>query len=107
VALRMFRMVHDSPYQYTSDDVIFTVYADRQRIPAKARTAARLAFFSKPQACLRGSDLAKRYGWGIHSDSQGRIALYGIDSDEYRRLAHGKDFIGRSVAVKAAMRSRR
>ncbi len=27
-------------------------------------------FFSKGQPCLRASDLGKKYGWGIHSDSE-------------------------------------
>jgi hypothetical protein len=80
VALRAFRMIHDHPYRYTSDDVIFTVHADRAGIPATKRDFARTEFFSKGQACLRASDLAKRYGLGNPSRQQrkGR-ALRGRD----------------------------
>lgn len=109
VALRTFRMIHDHPYRYTSDDVIFHVYADRNSIPAAKRAAARTEFFSKGQACLRASDLCKKYGWGIHSDADGRIALYGVETDAYKDLASGKRLgkDGKPVTVKRAMRSRR
>ena len=36
---------------------------------------------------LRSSPLGKRYGWGIHHDADGRIALVPLGSDEYRALA--------------------
>jgi hypothetical protein len=71
VAWRAFQLIHGHPYRYTSDDVIFTVYADRRGIPAAARGKAREAFYAKPQACMRGSDLAKRYGWGITPTPRG------------------------------------
>lgn len=110
VALRSYRMIAEHPYRYTSDDVIFTVYADRQGIPEAERPAAREAFFAKPQACLRASDLGKRYGWGIHSDAEGRVALYGVETEAYRRLAAGGAAVegGPPVAVvNRAMRSKR
>ena len=109
VALRTFRMIHDHPYRYTSDDVIFTVYAERKGIPAAGHAAAREELFSKGQACLRASDLGKKYGWGIHSDAEGRVALYGVETAEYRELASGKrpGKNGQPVTVKFAMRSRR
>ena len=49
--------------------------------------AARAAFFAKGQPCLRSSALAKRYGWGIHSDEGGRVALYARESERYAQLA--------------------
>jgi hypothetical protein len=109
VASRTYRMIHDHPYRYTSDDVIFAVHADRHGIPASERAAARAAFFSKGQACLRASDLGKKYGWGIHSDAEGRVALYGVETDEYKALARGERLgkRGEPVTVKLAMRSRR
>jgi hypothetical protein len=103
VAERTFRMIHDHPYRYTSDDVIFTVWADRNGIVQKDRPKARAAFFSKPQPCLRASDLGKKYGWGIHADGHGRIALIGVETAEYQAFATG----ARGVAIKIAMRSSR
>ena len=109
VALRTFRMVRDHPYRYTSDDVIFTVHADRAGIPASKRAAARKEFFSKGQACFRSSDLAKRYGWGFHSDGDGKVAVYGVDTAEYKAFASGTRLgsNGKPITVKPAMRSSR
>ena len=102
IAWRTWRMIADAPYAYTSDDVIFGVWADRQGIPDAERDDARAAFFSKGQACLRASDLGKKYGWGVHSDGEGRIALYGMETEEYRRLLDDPD-----VAVTRAMKRSR
>lgn len=108
VAARTYRMIAEAPYTHTSDDVIFTVWADRRGIADANRAAAREEFFSKGQACLRASDLGKRYGWGVHADDAGRVALYPLGSAEYDSLAAGVDpGDGRAVVVKQAMRSRR
>lgn len=107
VAERTFRMIADAPYSHTSDDVIFTVWADRRDIPAAEREDAREQFFSKGQPCLRSSDLGKRYGWGIHSDSRGRVALVSLESPEYARLSKGEDAAGAPITVTPAMRSAR
>jgi hypothetical protein len=32
------------------------------------------------------SVLAKRNGWGIHNNAEGKIALIAVDSPEYKRL---------------------
>lgn len=109
VAALTFELINTHPYRYTSDDVLFEVHAARKGIPEQERGAARAAFFAKPQACLRASDLGKRYGWGIHSDAQGRVALYGVESAEYTALLKGKSPAQPSgpVLVKQAMRSKR
>ncbi len=110
VALRTYRMLAAAPYRYTSDDVIFGVDADRHCIPESERPAARTEFFAKPRACLRASDLGRRYGWGIHSDAQGRVAIYGVETDEYRKLAAGESLDGAKGEVSVitrAMRSKR
>jgi len=108
VAERMHAMIVDAPYVHTSGDVIFTVWADRRDIPEAERPASRAEFFSKGQACLRSSDLGKRYGWGVHSDAEGRVAIYGIDSPEYAAFATGTSPIdGTEVTVRPAMRSKR
>ena len=107
VAARTYGMIAGAPYAHTSDDVIFTVWADRRDIAAADRDAARAEFFAKGQPCLRSSDLGKRYGWGVHSDAQGRVAVYPLGSAEYRALAGGSAPDGTRVAVTAAMRSSR
>lgn len=100
LALLQYEMIAAQPYRYTSEDVIFLSHAEHKGIPEADRPAEREKFFSKGQACLRASALGKRYGWGIHSDSEGRVALYAIDSPEYQRLA-GDDAVGHLKAMRS------
>jgi hypothetical protein len=68
------------PYAMTSDDLLHAAHAER------GGEMSRETFFAKPQACLRASPLVKQFGWGIHHDAEGRIALLGMESDAYRAL---------------------
>jgi hypothetical protein len=86
VAEMQYALVARSPYKYTSDDVLFRVYAERNDIPKEEHQTAREQFFSKGQACLRASPLTKTYGFGVHSNSEGKIALYGMETPEYEKL---------------------
>ncbi len=102
VAALQYALIAEHPYAYTSDDVLFEVYALRRGIDDAAKPAEREAFFAKDQPCLRSSPLGKRYGWGIHHDEQGRIALVAVGSSEYDALASDP-----SLTRVKAMRSRR
>ncbi len=86
VAWMQFEMIHSHPYRYTSDEVIFAIYAAKNRIAPEDIESQRAAFFAKGQPCLRSSPLGKRYGWGIHFDGESRVALYARESDDYVRL---------------------
>ncbi|MCA6363696.1 MAG: hypothetical protein IM638_11720 [Bacteroidetes bacterium] len=90
VAELQFKMIYDNPYKYTSDDVLFEVYAQRNAIKPADKKAARETFFSKGQACLRASPLTKRYAWGVHHNEEGKIALYPAGSAEYKKFATDK-----------------
>ncbi|GAB3008911.1 DUF6157 family protein [Niabella terrae] len=79
-------MIGGHPYRYCSDDVLFQVYALRNQLPETKYTAARKQFFSKGQACFRASPLPKSFGWGVHFDAEGRMAVYGCETEQYRRL---------------------
>ncbi len=86
VANLQFDMLYDQPYQYTSDDVLFGVFALRKEFTKAEMSAERENYFSKGQPCFRASPLTKRYGWGIHSNAEGKIAIYASDSPEYHKL---------------------
>ena len=101
IAAMHYRLIAEQPYARTSDDVIFETYALRNGI-ALDDAAARESFFSKGQPCLRSSPLGKRYGWGLHHDAQGRVALVPRDSEQYTALAADP-----ALAHTRAMRSRR
>jgi Family of unknown function (DUF6157) len=85
-----YEMMAQQPYHYTSDDVVFMSYAIKNNISKENLDAERERFFLKGQPCLRCSPLGKRYGWGIHSNAAGKLALYAVDSPEYRKLAADK-----------------
>lgn len=90
IARIQFEMVMDAPYRFTSEDVIFAASGAGQAVAdlsAQERSQAQAAYFAKPQACLRTSPLAKQYGWGIHHDEHGRVALISAGSREYQQFA--------------------
>jgi hypothetical protein len=91
-----------APYALTSDEVIFETYAIRSGLADDERESAWAQFFSKGQPCLRSSPLGKRYGWGTHHDSAGRVALVAVGTPEYERLATDP-----ALTQTRAMRSRR
>ncbi len=97
-----FEMIKNNPYEYTSDEILFCVYAIKNKISDKDLEEERENFFSKGQPCFRSSPLTKRYGWGVHSDAEGKIAIYAVDSDEYKKLS--KD---QNLKTVKAMRSKR
>lgn len=101
IANLQFELMHKAPYKYTSDDVLFEVYAIRNEITKAERKAARAQFFSKGQPCLRASPLTKRYGWGVHSDAEGKVALYGAETKEYKNLVDDKKLV-KVKAMKSA-----
>lgn len=102
IANIQFDMIYDHPYRYTSDEVIFNTHALRNEIPKNELKEARQQFFSKGQACMRSSPLGKRYGWGIHHDENSKIALYPMESPDYKKFAKDK-----SLEHVKAMRSKR
>ncbi|WP_373512680.1 DUF6157 family protein [Persicitalea sp.] len=102
VANLQFEMVQKHPYQFTSDDVLFDIFAQRQDLSESEREEARKKFFSKGQPCFRASPLPKRYGWGVHSDAKGKIALLAVESGEYQKLVDDKN-----TQHTKAMRSKR
>jgi len=102
VANHEYELVSGSPYKYTSDDVFFTVYAERNDIPKSKQKKEREAYFSKGRPCFRASPLTKTYGWGVHSNEEGKVALYGVQSKEYLKMVKDK-----KIEKKKAMRSKK
>ena len=108
LAVLQYEMLAQNPYQYTQEDVLFEVFVRHKEVPAHElaarRAELRQEFFARSQACLRASPLPKRYGWGLHFNPEGKVALCPMESDEYRRfVAGGPD----GPTVLKAMRSTR
>jgi hypothetical protein len=77
-------LIKNNPYQYTSDEILFELFAAKNNLSNKELPTAKEHFFSKGQPCLRCSPLAKRYGWGIHHNHESKIALVSCDSTLYQ-----------------------
>ncbi|MDA8130152.1 MAG: DUF6157 family protein [Elusimicrobia bacterium] len=90
VASLQYKLISKAPYELTQEDVLFKVYALRNNIADNDLKKEREKFFSKRQPCLRTSPLGKAYGWGIHFRRDGKIALYAVDSGEYRQYSRDK-----------------
>lgn len=101
IAEMQFMVMNGHDYELTSDDVIFTVFADRNGVAEQERAVAREQFFAKGRPCLRTSPLAKSYGWGIYSDAEGRVALIPMGSSTYDALIND-DTIVKKAAMKTA-----
>ena len=100
VAELQYELIANNPYRYTSDDVLFQVYAIKNNLDQEDYEEARTKFFSKGQPCFRASPLTKSYGYGIHSNADGKIALLPIESSEYQKLVENS-----TVKKVKAMRS--
>lgn len=102
IASLEYEIIKQQPYQYTSDDVLFKVYVERNNLARENLSEEREKFFSKGQACFCASPLTKAYGWGVHNNEDAKIALYGIGTKEYENFL--KD---NAVQKVKAMRNRK
>lgn len=98
IAALQHALISAHPYELTSDDVLFEVHRLRQQADAGSRDD----YFAKDRACLRSSPLSKRYGWGVHHDTHGHVALVAVESQRYAELAADT-----SLRQTKAMRSKR
>src|SRR5699024_9649981 len=84
IAAIEYDLISRHPYRFTSDDVLFRVHAERHTIRKSEYTSEREKLVSKGRVCLRTSPLTKIYGVGIHADEEGKVALYGMETEEYQ-----------------------
>ncbi|MFZ5863259.1 MAG: DUF6157 family protein [Nitrospirota bacterium] len=106
IAQLEYELISGEPYTLTQEEVQFSVHVQRQGISAAELKAKRAklwsGFFSKPMACMRASPLPKSYGWGLHFDAEGKVALVAVESHEYKRRLNNP-----AIRQLSAMRSKR
>ena len=95
-------LINNNPYKFTQEDVQFKTYLIKNQIEAENAAELREQFFSKSKACFRASPLVKNYGWGIHYNNQGKIAIYDVNSEMYNQLLKQDD-----ITKLKGMRSKR
>lgn len=103
-----YQLLTKQPYKLTIQDLIFATHVRKLELPAAEVKQRKQELwdelFSKSHACLRASALPKKFGWGVHHDAKGRIALVPMESEEYKRFANGQV---PGVKVVAAMRAKK
>ena len=86
VAALQYELLVNNSYKFLSDDLFFKVYAIRNEVTEEESEMARESFFSKGQPCFRSSPLTKTYGFGVHSDENGKVAIYGMETAQYENF---------------------
>ncbi|MBD0321744.1 MAG: hypothetical protein ICV87_15515, partial [Gemmatimonadetes bacterium] len=88
IPVLQYELLSQRPYGFTHESLLFAVHVRHKGISedelATRGDGIRAELFGKPHPWLRASPLPKRYGWGVHYDAQGRIALYGMEAEAYR-----------------------
>lgn len=106
IAVLEYELVFPQAYLFTQEDVQFAVYVQRHGLADEALKEERgqlwQDFFAKPMACMRTSPLAKSYGWGLHFNPAGKLALVPVESVEYQKF-----IADQSIMQTRAMRSKR
>jgi Family of unknown function (DUF6157) len=91
IANLQFEMISKHPYTFTSDEILFALFVERNDISKSEMEKAKIDFFSKGQPCFRASPLTKRYGWGVHFDENEKMALYAAESKAYKQFCTNKN----------------
>jgi hypothetical protein len=72
-----FEVLSENPYKFTEYEFFFHVhYVIRKKTNLKIQSYI-----------LQRVALARKWGWGIHRDGNGKLALVGCETDKYRQLA--------------------
>ncbi|GAA3410194.1 DUF6157 family protein [Paenibacillus hodogayensis] len=103
-----YELVSAHPYGYSQEELMFEVHVRHkgispEELEAKG-TQIRDEFFQKSHACMRASMLPKKFGWGLHFNEAGKVALVPADSEQYRSFVEGRQG---ELKLLAAMRNSR
>ncbi|MEZ5758546.1 MAG: DUF6157 family protein [Emcibacteraceae bacterium] len=102
IAGLQYSLINSAPYTLNSDDILFKIHTEKNNLKNEDIDLNRDIFFSKPKACLRTSPLVKKFGWGLHYDENGMIAIYGVETEKYKKMTCRKD-----LKIIPGMRSRK
>lgn len=102
IAYIEYNLINNNPYKFTQEDVQFKTYLIKNQMEAENANGTSRTVLSKSKACFRASPLVKNYGWGIHYNNQGKIAIYDVNSEMYNQLLKQDD-----ITKLKGMRSKR
>lgn len=86
IAHYQYEKLSKHPLKYTSDELLFDIFVERNDISPSELEEEKQKFFSKGQACLRTSPLAKKNGFGIFHNEDSKVRLIPAESEEYQQL---------------------
>lgn len=86
IAIYQYNKLTKHPLKYTSDELLFEIFAERNDISPSELADEKQNYFSKGQACLRTSPLAKKNGFGIFHNEDSKIKLIPAESEQYQQL---------------------
>ena len=95
-------LLRKKPYFFTHEELVAEGELLRKPTTGETKKEILARLRARPIPCLRTSPLAKRYGWGIHFDKEGKIAVYPAGFPEYEKFTSDP-----SIGQVPAMRSKR
>ena len=84
-------LLSERPYYFNAEDLILQAHRLHKGVSDADVEAFSVFLFTRSQPCMRLSMLPKRWSWGVHYDEQGRKALYGAETRQYRHIATRSD----------------
>ena len=78
IAMHQYDVLTEMPYQLTYEQLKDEVHGNRR---GKELTREQSKTYM-----MKRSELCKIWGWGVHQDKNGKLALVGCETKEYRRL---------------------
>ncbi|MDP9439011.1 MAG: DUF6157 family protein [Actinomycetota bacterium] len=72
-----YEVLRAEPYEYDEREL-------QRKVHHKVRRRPDLKIQSYN---IRRSALFRKLGWGLHADGEGKLAIYGCETEEYQRLA--------------------
>jgi hypothetical protein len=107
--LIQYELLSENPYCYTFEEQLFEVHIRHKALLGTLSEVKleeeRAALLAKSHPCMRASMLPKKFGWGVHYNDEGKIALYGKETEKYQNLLKAGE--AGELELQAGMRSSR
>ncbi|MFD0587922.1 DUF6157 family protein [Paenibacillus sp. GCM10027627] len=105
-----YELLSENPYRFTFEEQLFEVYFKHKgfsvELDEEERETLRNELLEKNHPCMRASQLGKKFGWGVHYNEEGKIAIYGMETEEYQLLLE-RAKTGSGMELQYAVRSKR
>lgn len=89
-----YNLLSRHPYKLNYEELNFEVFLQQKGhdgdLPDLIVETLRQEFLKKKHPSLRALALVKRYGFGLHCDDEGKIALYPVESPEYEAILQNR-----------------